>query len=200
MESLPYTVVSAHPTIVDVAQRAGTTAATVSRVLNNSGYVRASTRAAVLRAVNDIAYVPNANARALKTRRSTAIGLVVGDLLNPYAITLANSVQAAAAARGYTVFIAAAGDEVASELAVVDAFVRQRLAGLIVASLPSTESDHRLQQVADRGVHLVLVGRTLDHPRVDSISANYRRGGLAATRHLIELGHRRIGCIGARVV
>jgi LacI family transcriptional regulator len=187
------------PTITDVARRAGTTTTTVSRVLNDSGYVRASTRAAVLAAIDELHYIPNVNARILKTKRSRAIGVVVGDLLNPYSAALANSVQSVAAARGYTTLIASAADEPESELAAIEAFHRQRVAGIIVASLQTPQSDRLLARLADQRLPLVLVGRSLEHPGVDSVSANGRRGGFMATRHLIDLGHRRIAFVGAQM-
>lgn len=185
------------PTISDVAKRSGTTLATVSRVINNSGYVSAGTRAKVEAAVRALGYVPNANARMLKTNRSRTIGIVVGDLLNPYAIELANAVRAVAAEHGYTTFIATAADDVESELSVIDAFHRQRVAGLVVATLPTRESDAAVGKLVAHRTPVVLVGRGLEGETVDSVSANFRRGGLIATQHLIELGHRRIAFVGA---
>jgi LacI family transcriptional regulator len=190
---------SRHPTITDVARRAGTTTTTVSRVINDSGYVSGSTRASVLAAVEELHYVPNVNARVLKTKRSRAIGVVIGDLLNPYSAALANSIQSVAALRGYTTLIASAADEPESELAAIEAFHRQRVAGIIVASLQTAQSDTLLGRLADQGLPLVLIGRSLEHPRVDSVSANYRRGGFLATRHLVDLGHRRIAFVGAEM-
>ncbi len=186
------------PTIHHVADRAGTTPSTVSRVLNNSGYVRAETRAAVLAAIDELHYVPNANARVLKTKRSRVIGILTGDLFNPYSAALAGAVQAVAEARGYTTFIASAGEVEGSDVQALEAFHRQRLGGVIAASLPTPASDRLLQRLANHGLPVVVVGRTLDHPRVDAISANFRRGGTLLTQHLIELGHRRIAFVGAR--
>lgn len=191
--------VPTHPTIADVARLAGTTNATVSRVINKSGYVRASTRAAVLDAVERLQYVPNGNARDLKTKRSRVIGILTGDLFNPYSVTLAGAVQALAEPRGYTTFIASAGDLAGSEVLALEAFHRQRLAGVIVASLQTPASDRLLLRLADHGLPVALVGRQLDHARIDSISANFRRGGALATQHLVDLGHRRIAFIGASV-
>ena len=188
------------PTITDVARRAGTTTTTVSRVLNDSGYVRSTTRAAVLAAIEELHYVPNANARVLKTKRSRAIGVIIGDLLNPYSVALANAVQAAAASHGYATFIgSAAADDPVSELTVIEAFHRQRVAGLVVASLATDPSDKVLTRLARQRLPLLLVGRRLDDPHVDSVLANYRRGGFLATEHLIDLGHRRIAFIGAEI-
>ena len=185
------------PTITDVARLASTTPATVSRVINNSGYVRDTTRAAVMAAIEQLNYVPNANARVLKTRRSHVIGILTGDPFNPYSATLAGAVQAHAESRGYTTFMASAGERADSELRVLEAFHRQRLAGVIVASLQTPASDRLLLQLADQDLPLVLVGRRLDHPRIDAISVNFRGGGALATQHLLGLGHRRIAFIGA---
>jgi len=191
-------MVARHATIAEVARKAGTAPTTVSRVLNNSGYVRAATRAAVLAAIDELQYIPNANASVLKSRRSRTIGVVIGDLLNPYSAALTDAIQSVAAGRGYTTFIATAGDQPDSELQAIEAFHRQRVAGLIVASVQTPQSDKLLERLAAQ-LPLVLVGRSLDHPRADSVSANYRRGGLLATQHLIGLGHRRIAFIGAEM-
>jgi DNA-binding LacI/PurR family transcriptional regulator len=196
MQSFPHSAVQ--PTIHDVADRARTTTTTVSRVLNNSGYVRAETRAAVLAAIEALNYVPNANARVLKTKRSRVIGILTGDLFNPYSATLAGAVQAVAEARGYTTFIASAGDVDGSDVQALEAFHRQRLAGVIVASLQTPGCDRLLQRLADHGLPVVVVGHSLDHTRIDAISANFRRGGILLTQHLIALGHRRIAFVGAQ--
>jgi DNA-binding LacI/PurR family transcriptional regulator len=187
------------PTIADVARAAGTTTSTVSRVLNRSGYVRASVRAAVLAAVEELRYVPNANARALKTRQSRTLGIVIGDLLNPYSAALADSVERVAREHGYATFIASAADDVESEVAVIEAFHRQRVAGLIVATMPTAASNAVLTRLAEHRLPLLLVGRAIAHPHVDTVSANFRRGGFACTQHLIAGDHRRIAFIGARL-
>ena len=186
------------PTIREVAERAGTTVTTVSRVLNNSGYVRAEKRTAVLRAVEELGYVPNANARVLKTKRSKVIGVVTGELTNPYSAELASSVQAAASERGYTTFIASALDDATSTAALLS-LQHQRVAGVIVATLPTAETDQLLARLASQHLPVVLVGRRLDHASVDSIAADYQRGGLLCAQHLLELGHRRIAFVGAEL-
>jgi len=185
--------------MVDVAKRAKTTVATVSRVINNVGYVSDGLREKVEAAIEEVGYVPNANARALKTNRSQTIGVVVGDLMNPYSIELANTVTSEVASHGYTTFIGTATDDIASELQVIDAFHRQRVGGLVVATLRTERSDNALKRLAKHGMPIVTVGRQIDHDMIDSISADFRRGGLMATKHLIELGHKRIAFVGAEL-
>jgi LacI family transcriptional regulator len=188
----------APPTIVDVAARAGTTTATVSRALNGTGYVSAARRRAVLEAAAALGYVPHASAQLLRSSRSRVLGVVISDMANPRSASLVSGVQAIAAERGYTTLIACVPESGAlSERDVVYSFLRQRPEGLILATLQTTQSDRLLRQVADNGTPLALVGRALDHPGVDSISANYRRGGETITGHLLALGHRRIAFLGA---
>lgn len=185
--------------MTDVARLARTTVATVSRVINNNGYVSASLRSRVVAAVEEIGYVPNANARTLRTKRSRTIGIVVGDLTNPYSMELASAVTGAAVGFGYTTFIATATDDVDSDVAVIDAFHRQRVDGLVIATLRTENSDAALLRLADRGMPLVLVGRDLEHEFVDSIGADFRAGGRLATKHLLDLGHRRVAFVGANL-
>ena len=191
---------SKNPTMMDVAKRAKTTVATVSRVVNNVGYVSAALRERVNTAIAEIGYVPNANARALRTNRSRTIGVVVGDLMNPYSVELANAVTGTAADYGYTTFIGAASDDVDSDVAVIEAFHRQRVDGLVVASLQTSASDAALVKLAEHGMPIVLVGRTTDqHMMMDAISADFRSGGRLAAQHLIDLGHQRIAFVGADI-
>ncbi|MEO1170509.1 MAG: LacI family DNA-binding transcriptional regulator [Myxococcota bacterium] len=185
--------------MLDVARKAETTVATVSRVINNKGYVSSSLRERVNAAVAEIGYVPNANARTLRTKRSRTIGIVVGDLTNPYSVELANSVTSAAVAYGYTTFIGAASDDVDSDLSVIDAFHRQRVDGLVVATLQTQNSDATLARLAGLGMPVVMVGRELENPGIDSVSADFRNGGRLAAQHLIDLGHRRIAFVGADI-
>ena len=186
-----------NPTMADVAKRADTTVATVSRVINNVGYVSAPLRERVNAVIAELGYVPNANARSLRTKRSRTIGVVVGDLMNPYSVELAHAVTSAAVDYGYTTFIGAATDDVDSDVAVIDAFHRQRVDGLVIASLQTDRSDETLVRLASRGMPIVLVGRRLEHAMMDSISADFRSGGRIAAQHLIDLGHRRIAFVGA---
>lgn len=186
--------------MVDVAKRAKTTVATVSRVINNVGYVSDPLRKKVEKAIEQVGFVPNANARALRTNRSQTIGVVVGDLMNPYSIELASTVTREVAAHGYTTFIAtAATDSSSSEMAVLDAFHRQRVDGMVVATVPTPKSDAAIRRLADSHIPIVAVGRKIRHKFVDCITADYRKAGELATAHLIKQNHKRIAFVGAEL-
>jgi DNA-binding LacI/PurR family transcriptional regulator len=188
------------PTIVDVAARAGTATATVTRVLNGSGYVSAARRQAVLNAVAQLGYVPHGSAQSLRLKQSRVLGIIVGDLDNPRSATLINSVQKVATERGYTLFFASVPDSgTPTEHEALQAFLRQRPAGLVLATLRTRPSDDQLRQVAEHGVPITLVGRGMEYAGVDSISANYRLGGETITRYLLDLGHHRIAFLGAQL-
>jgi LacI family transcriptional regulator len=188
------------PTIVEVAARAGTTTATVSRALHGTGYVSAARREAVLRAAAELGYVPHASAQLLRSSRSRMLGVIVGDLANPRSASLINSVQSVAVERGYATLFASVPDSGSqSEQDVLQAFLRQRPEGLVLATLRTSQSDQLLRRLTDAGMRVALVGRALDHAGVDSISADYRRGGDTVTTHLLDLGHRRIAFLGAQL-
>ncbi|MGE0582921.1 MAG: LacI family DNA-binding transcriptional regulator [Steroidobacteraceae bacterium] len=188
------------PTIRDVAARAGTTPATVSRALNGTGYVSAAKRRAVLDAAAELGYIPHASAQLLRSTRSRLLAVIVGDLENPRSTMLINGVQKLAGERGYTTFFASVADSGGqSEQDVLRVLLRQRPEGLILATLRTPPSDQFLHEVASRGLPVSLVGRDLEQAGVDSISANYRRGGETITGHLLELGHRRIAFLGAQL-
>src|SRR5205807_4132485 len=92
-------------TLNDIASTIGVAPMTVSRVVNGTGYVSKETREKVLSAVREMSYRRNGVARNLKRQRTETIGLVLGDLSNPYSTEIANAVREALAARGYNLFI-----------------------------------------------------------------------------------------------
>ena len=185
------------PTITDVAKRANTTVATVSRVINNSAYVSPGIRGNVEVAIKELAYVPNAHARSLKTNKSTTLGVVVGDFNNLSSIRLAESIRVVGAQYGYTTFMATADENAASEGPVIEAFHRQRVAGIVVATMSTDSSQEIIERIVSHLTPIVLIGRGEDSVKVDSVAANFRQGGVNATKHLIHLGHRRIAFVGA---
>jgi DNA-binding LacI/PurR family transcriptional regulator len=169
----------------------------VSRVINGNGYVSEETREKVLEAVKKMNYRRNGVARNLKRQRTETVGLVIGDISNPYSTELANAVRESLSARGYNLFICISEHSAKEDIAAFESFVDHNVDGIIVATRSNKEGDERLQEIADSGVPLVVVGRDFHHEAVDAISADNFSGGFEATQHLIDLGHKRIGFIGA---
>jgi len=184
-------------TLSDVAATVGVAPMTVSRVVNGNGYVSEETREKVLEAVKKMNYRRNGLARNLKRQRTETVGLVIGDISNPFSTELANAVRESLSIRGYNLFICISEHSAKEDISAFESLVDHNVDGIIVATRSNREGDARLSEIADSGVPLVVVGRDFRHDSVDSIAADNFTGGFEATQHLIDLGHTRIGFIGA---
>lgn len=179
-----------------VAALAGVSIAVVSYVLNGRDTemrISQETREAVLRAVDVLGYRLNTSARELRTRRSQLLALAIHDIQNPFYTTLTVAVQDQAAAAGYDLIIYNTGHQVERELAFVNLVLRRRVDG-VLASAFSTGPDG-FDPLVRAGVPVVAlsnVGAEL-HPCIDYVVNDDRTASETAVRHLIELGHRRIG-------
>ena len=184
-------------TLSDIAATIGVAPMTVSRVVNGNGYVSELTRQKVLKAVKVMNYRRNGLARNLKRQRTETVGLVLGDISNPYSTELANAVRESLSARGYNLFICISEHSAKEDITAFESLVDHNVDGIIVATRSNPEGDEHLREIADRHMPVVVVGRDFYHVSVDSIAADNLTGGFEATQHLIDLGHRRIGFIGA---
>jgi LacI family transcriptional regulator len=189
------------PTRDDVAKAAGVSASTVSYVMADGPRpVSEATRKRVLAAMKELGYRPNAVARNLRRRQTSTIGLLLPGLVNPYFADVAEGVETAAAEAGFTVVLCQSGFDHKRELRCIEALIDDRIAGLVWVPLgDSEESIVRLTQFA---IPMVLLDRVpvsmLDPVRaglIRLVSTDNVLGGELATRHLLELGHRRIGLI-----
>ncbi len=186
-------------TLADIAAQAGVAPMTVSRVLNQSGYVHVDTREKVLRVARALNYRRNGLARGLKRQRTDTVGLVLGDIANPFAAELARGVRERLEERGYTLFICISEYSVKEDLAAFDSLADHRVDGLIVATRASKLGNDRLSELIGMGIPVVLIGRDFWHPGADLVAADNHKGGYEATEHLISLGHKNIGFIGIKL-
>lgn len=184
-------------TLSDIALSIGVAPMTVSRVVNGTGYVSDKTREKVLMAVKEMSYRRNGLARNLKRQRTDTVGLVLGDISNPYSTEIANAVRESLAVRGYNLFICISEHSAKEDIGAFESLVDHNVDGLIVATRSNKEGDERLAAIADSNLPVVVVGRDFHHNNVDYVSADNLRGGFEATQHLIDLGHNRIAFIGA---
>ncbi len=184
-------------TLNDIAATIGVAPMTVSRVVNGKGYVSDETRELVLKAVAEMNYRPNGLARNLKRQKTETVGLVLGDISNPYSTEIANAVREALSARGFNLFICISEHSAKEDIAAFDSLVDHNVDGIIVATRSNMEGDQRLRSIVERNVPVVVVGRDFHHELADSISADNFKGGFEATQHLIDLGHERVAFIGA---
>jgi LacI family transcriptional regulator len=176
------------PTILDVASRAGVSKSTVSNVVRGLPGVSEETRRRVHSAIKHLGYRPNVLARQLVQQRTSLLGVVVGDLANPFFAEMAKSVERHAAARGYTAIFCNTGGESQSELAGVETLLEHRVAGIVFLAF-SGES-RIMRETLQHQVPVVFVSCHEDWG--DVVSVDDVKGGRLATRHLIDAGHRRI--------
>lgn len=146
-------------TIRDVARQAGVSVATVSRVLNNSTLVSADTREAVMKAVSELDYRPNANAQALATQVSDTIGVVVMDVSDAFFGALVKAVDLVAQQHQKYVLIGNSYHEAEKERHAIEVLIRQRCNALIVHS--KALSDDELAQFMDNIPGMVLINRVV---------------------------------------
>jgi LacI family transcriptional regulator len=182
-------------TSIDIARHAGVSRTTVSFVLNHAPGVRQATRDRVLRAAAKLGYVPNSAARMLVSGRSNTLGLLISrlDLLQVDAFIprLLYGIERICNDFGYKLLVDAV-DEDSNTNAYLDLAHGKRIDGLIV--LNPRADDRGLVQLIEKGFPLVIVG-SIGHPKENSVSTDFLRGGRLATDHLVSLGHRRIAHI-----
>jgi DNA-binding LacI/PurR family transcriptional regulator len=187
------------PTSADVARLAGVSQTTVSQVLNGkAGVARiaSETRDKVLEAARQLGYTPNHAARSLRERRTKLIALILPTIDNPYFSDVVNAAQEAAREAGYAVAVIPirAGEEFR-----VSTFLQGAACdGIIVAGHDNCSSPE-LQILRARGLVVAVLQERSPDPAISSISVDLAEGGYLATRHLAELGHRRIGHITERL-
>ncbi|MDW5595439.1 LacI family DNA-binding transcriptional regulator [Conexibacter stalactiti] len=179
--------------IKDVAAKAGVSTATVSRVLHDNGYVSAAARERVEDALRESGYRINAVARELRKRRTITIGLILhGALSNPFVTEVVVGAEHAAAEQGFSVLLFNARGDAEREYECVETLLSRRVDGIVFTTAVSGDN---VQRVVDAGVAAVEIERRLCPAAASVVVDNYD-GAQEAMKHLLELGHRRIGYIG----
>lgn len=191
-------------TINDVAVQAGVSIATVSRVLAGNYPTSASARAKVMRAVEDLDYVPNANARGLAGGGRKTVAVIMSDVTAPFYARVARGVEAQAASSGRLSLVCQTGGDPARELALVQ-LMREQRAEMVVLVGGVVEDDAYRERIARyaralaaAGSRLVLCGRPAPAADVPALVVEYdnEAGAHAITSHLLAAGHRDIVYIG----
>lgn len=181
--------------IKDIAKAAGVSHSTVSRALQGSPLVNPRTAAQIRQLAQEMGYTPSAVAQSLVTQRTRTIGLVVTFISDPFVDRVVDGIEDLATTAGYSVFLSSSQGDPDREMAVVDIFHRRRVDGVIVlASRVGRLYGERLQELS---VPIVLINNQAEGQYLYSVSADDEQGARLAVRHLIELGHERIGYIGS---
>src|SRR5215470_12512749 len=180
-------------TMRDVADRAGVSAKTVSRVVNNDRYVSADVRERVERAIDELQYVPNMLAVSFRAGRDAAIGVAVPGVADPFFASIIDAVEREASKRDVAVILASVGCQPSHEQRSLEAVLKRQVAGMIICPVGRDMSYLRPWQ--DR-TPLVFVDREPGRLNADAVVQDDLGGGRDGTRHLISHGHRSIAFFG----
>jgi len=176
-----------------VAKRAGVSTATVSHVINETRFVSDELKARVYQAMRELNYRPDAIARSLRRRRTHNIGMIVPDIAHPFLAEVARGVEDRGFELGYNVILCDSAGDLEREADYIDLLLEKKADGIVFVA--AGESSNHIRDLIEQGVPVVVCDRELPEVEVDTVIADNMKSGYQATQHLIELGHRRIGCI-----
>ncbi len=179
--------------IKDVASKAGVSVATVSRVLNNNPRVKPHHRERILKTIDQLGYQPSGIARNMRSQSVRVIGLVISDIQNPFFTALVRAVEDVAYENQYTVLLCNSDEDLQKEQLYIDVLSRERVAGVIIVP---TGADC-CTPLLNLRMPVVMVDRVVPSLTTDAVVLDNVAGAYAATQHLIKLGHKRIGLVGA---
>ncbi len=182
--------------IKDIARVTNVSYSTVSRALNNSPRVKLATRTEIQRVATEMGYLPSAIARSLVTRRTNTIGVVVTTITDLFFAEVIRGIEEQAVRVGYSVILTNSEAQPDRELAAVQALRSRRVDGIIlVAACADKERKERLLHSTETNLPIVIINNVHAEHIGYSIETDNLAGGQEATRHLIDLGHRRIAHI-----
>jgi LacI family transcriptional regulator len=182
-------------TVRDVAQAAGVSATTVSRVLRGERYVSPQVRAAVRTAIDELNYRPSELARQFRDQRSVLVGYVVPDISEPFYAAIFRGITRQLRPQGFAVVAYDTDERAAAEAEAVTSILDSRASGILVASSGLWPRALR-DRLRDAGVPVVAVDNRLEGVETDAVYDDNENGALALTKHLLEHGHRRIAFVG----
>lgn len=186
-------------TIKDIAKRTGVSVSTVSMVLNGKDYrISQATRSKVKAAARELNYRPNRMAAGLVTRTSKTLGLIIPDITNGYFAEMASVIEANCALNGYSLILCSTNDIPEQDVKYVNLLLERSIDGvLLVMAVNSLNNcvEECLHLLHEAEVPVLLLDREWRGGGVVNVISNNEQGGYLACSHLLELGHRRIGCI-----
>ena len=181
--------------IRDIAEDAGVSIATVSRVLNKSQPVSEELRERVMASVERLGYRPNPVARSLRTRRTFVIGVIVPNISNAYFTDIVRAIEDVALEAGYVVTVCSSDQDLAKERRYVDVLRNRMVDGVLIAVADRTQS--QVSPLTESKVPVVLIDRRLEaSSNGDSVTVDTRHGAYVAVQHLFQRGYSRIGIVG----
>jgi LacI family transcriptional regulator len=183
-------------TIYDIARKAQTSTATVSRVLSNSDYpVTPELRNKIHQVAKELNYIPNMIGRQLKTNNSMTIGVIIPSITNPFYSSIVLGIEEIARKRGYHVLLCNSHRSPELEDEYLKTLFEKQIKGLIISSI--SQNRKMMGELKKMGLNFVILDQTVEGLVGCQIHFDYRKGGYLATKYLIEKGHKKIAFISA---
>lgn len=181
-------------TIREVARRAKVSVGTVSNVLAGLETVRPELRRRVNDAMRELDYHPNQIARSLKTRSTKTLGMVIGDITNPFFPLMVRGAEDAALAKGYLLFTLNTDDRIERERSTLALLRARKVDGILLTISPDGDNTH-IQSMLESQIHVVALDRYPDGLDIDSACVDSLKGARMCMHHLVSRGHKRIGIV-----
>lgn len=182
-------------TLKDVAKRAGVATGTVSMVLNENPLVAEATRARVQRVIQEIGYIYDRGAAQLRKKRTNIVGASICNLLNPYFAETAAGIEATLDELGKLLVIGNSAESARRQARFLDTLLEYNIEGVLMTPAIGTPKA-AVERLFKRGVPLVMMSRYVPGIDTDYVGSDNHLGSVLATRHVIELGHRRVAFVG----
>ncbi|MEU0807595.1 LacI family DNA-binding transcriptional regulator [Streptomyces sp. NPDC005970] len=181
--------------IREVAEYAGVAVSSVSRVISGHPDVSEKMRRKVLKAIDELGFVPDLAAQSIRTGATKTIGFVISDIRNPLLAEIAHAAETRLRERGYTLFMMSSLHDPELEAEHLRRLAQHRVDGLLV-SVTDEKNQETVELLSKAGVPIVLIDRDIpDLPAASAARFDHASGLTAAVRHLVELGHRSIGLV-----
>ncbi|GAB2892474.1 LacI family DNA-binding transcriptional regulator [Streptomyces mayteni] len=185
--------------IREVAEHAGVAVSSVSRVISGHPDVSDRMRQKVLKAIDELGYVPDLAAQSIRTGATKTVGFVISDIRNPLLAEIAHAAETRLRERGYTLLMMSSLHDPELEAEHLRRLAQHRVDGLLV-SVTDERNPETAELLARAGVPIVLLDRDIaELPAASAIRFDHAAGLTEAVRHLVALGHRSIGLVGGSV-
>ena len=178
-------------TLKDIAEKVGCSINTVSLALKDSPRISEATRRRVKEVASDLNYASNNMARALVLKKTGTIGLILRNISSLLLTTEARYIEQYLEQNGYTMYVIASHDDLKMEEKAINLMLSNKVDGLIV-NTQFTDNLSRLEKLRNQGFPVVLLSGFDRMPRLDAVYPNLIKGAYLSTKHLIQMGHRRI--------
>lgn len=189
-------------TIYEIAKKACVSSATVSRVINNHKSIRKETKQKVMKVLKEMNYYPHAGARNLRTKRTHMISLIIPDIENQFFPALARGVQDRARELGYYMLLCNTDEGESEEISYMNMLREHHIDGFIItpsgAKINKKSNEYLFKSKKDN-LPFIMIGHRLEDPTIDMVTVDTEEGAYEAVRHLIRLGHQRIGCLAGPI-